>query len=364
MQAKERVAGTLVIVITMLAGLIGRPTGMSIIAWMAMVGMTAYVGWSTLRRCYRLWPAAKYAWKRRLIRTLRLLRTFYRPSPGVNLIVTLSLAMMLVMVLARMVVPRSTSFQRIEMGPLVLLFVAGAMECIQRIRRLMQQTWARTVGRVAMVGLVAVIGAVAHIVAQRTAFAIHPMDPSHSPNFVILLALLLTSVLYLYAFAIFIAAWSIIEIIVLLILGLLVHAGRNSALAFMRNQCFDDLVYRLVYGRRRSREPQRQLADDSVNFVIRSVSMIVFVVCPLQLMSTMMEGREAFFTAQLKRLMVYTDYHHGPWCGLDPDGYYLPLDGKRVSVAHMDAGDTVFLTTTCPASGTGEEGGLSDTTRH
>lgn len=260
---------------------------------------------------------------------------------------TLGVVAMLVVFEATVVTTHDLQFHHVGWCLFLILVVVGAMECWRRMRRLMGYAWARVVGRICLAGLAALVALTTHAIAQHVAFAINPIDPAHVQNFVILLALLLTPVLYLYAFAFLIYGWSFVEIVSLVVLGLVSGAIRQLAAPFGLANRTNDLIYRLIYGRRRTREPQKDLLQDCLVFFVRVASMTAFVVAVALPFAAVLEGRDSFIKENMQRAQVYIDYRHGPLCGMDPHGYYLPLDDKHVSVATMNDSGVLFASAEC-----------------
>lgn len=310
------------------------------------------VGMATpfLLRGLRVWPKARFACARRCIRQVRRMRKFYRASPIVDFAATLTLVSLLTIVALYFVIRQDRLYRQVMAIWGAQFALCGALECIQRARRLVRFAWARTMGKVGMASLAAVVGGIAHVIARAVAFSIHPIDPAHYPNFVLLLALVLTPALYAYAMALLIAAWAYLEITLALLAPLLNSIPRMLARLLSREHILDEHLYRLVYGRRSSYEPRRSLFNDGTILGVRMFSMTGFVLGLFFVANSLLTGHEAFLMAQLRKAVVLTDYQHGAWCGLDPADHYLRLDDKKVSVAHWHDGVVTFGTTTCPAT--------------
>lgn len=301
-------------------------------------------------RAIDVWPKARWMCLYRGVRHLRRMRRFYRPAPIVDFVASMTLVLFFVAVAVYFLTYHQPLYHGLIVTGLICGVGCGALECLQRARRLARYAWARTLGKIALAGLIALVGALAHVIARAIAFSIHPIDPSHYSNFVLLLGLLLTPALYAYAVAILIAAWSYLELAILMALPLFNFVPRMIARLMRREHAFDELLFRLIYGQRSSRGPRRSLWRDSVAWGLRAVSMTGFVIGVLQVANRLLGGHEAFYRTQLTKALVLTDYQHGSLCGLNPADRYLRLEDHRISVAHWQGGTVTFSTTTCPTS--------------
>jgi hypothetical protein len=312
------------------------------------VGILGQCSWAMLRRCATAWPDAKRAWLRMGVCGMRWFRRFYRATPGVAFVAPASLFLLLSMALVALLLFSTTIYHAGAWIWMVLLGLMGAAECVQRTRRLMALAWARAAGRVMLLGLGALVGVVAHVLANHLAYQANPVDPKFYPSFVALVSVVLTPLLYVYAFAVLVAAWAVLELLVLLVLYFISQSLRILALCLGQTRWHDVVVYRLVYGRRPTAGHQRELFEDGQVLVLRTLSMVVCVIGVLAGMGRLTEGQEARVNRWSRRALVAVEYQPGGQCGTSSTDNYLPLEYDRISVAHNRSQDLVFEVTHCP----------------
>lgn len=224
----------------------------------------------------------------------------------------------------------------------------GAAECLRRTRRLWREAWVKGIGKAGMSGLAVVVGIIAHAIAAHLAFSVNAVDPKYPTNFVSLMTALLTPLLYVYAFSVLISAWSLLEFVIFMLLAIIGQPIRTFAGMVGIERRFDNAVYRIAYGRRPAPGGKRELFEDGTVFVFRTFSMIMFVVGFWAVLAQFTRAPAASVDGLMRRALVAVDYQQGPLCQLDPTGYYLPMDGKSVSVA-LKVSDVIhFSKAGCP----------------
>lgn len=312
-----------------------------------VIGVLGQCSWAMLVRCRREWPGAKKALLRAGVKQLRWLRRLYKANSGVAFVAPASMAVLMASALIAWVLSSALVFHTGTWVWVVLLAMMGAVECCQRIHRMMKTAWARAVGRLMLLGLGALVGVVAHVIANHAAHQISQIDPKYCPNFVALMTILLTPLLYVYSVAALVAVWAVLELVVLFVLYAVSQVLHLIAIGFNQSSRLDVAIYRLVYGYRPSARYRKELFEDGQVFTMRTLSMVACVIGILLGLGSLVEGQEARLGWWSRAALVAMDFQSGDRCAVDMKDAYLPLDGDWISVAHHQGRELVFTRTRC-----------------
>lgn len=324
--------------------------GASPIGTLVIIGSIAAISWQWVKRLVALWPAVRYRAIYCLARAARGGRKVYRSTPEAEF---LALASMLAGVLGSIILmvtqSRESFFYAMEIVVGLVIF-GGAIECVQRTMKITRMAWGRVLGKFVLVSIGAVVVYIAKAGAQHVAFEITKADSSHFSNFVGLLAVVTTPVLYALFLAFVAAIWAWLDLALFAAAWVAHQIFEVIAKCLGRSDGYAYFVHRVIEGKRPANKARLELHRLGLTFLWRSLSLAAFCTGVISVGQAIIGTHTSFVDRGLRLSLVALDYQPGRGCEPGDTRLGVVIDAYHISIATISKEGVTFATERCEST--------------